>query len=200
MRSRKENIDPPVIILGGGANALSIARTLGKRSIKVYGIEVLYRAMPQVAEKIPGVRFIIAGRPIPGYSLPEPPLLKGSAKVDVIDEYIPNQLLGKLFMEATVVVCPYIDATQSGVVLTAYAFKRPVVATKIGGLPQYVKHEITGLIVDPNDHHQLAGALIRILENRDIRLKLENGIEDLASNDLNWDNIAKKTVAIYNQC
>ena len=103
-------------------------------------------------------------------------------------------------MAKCIVVCPYIDATQSGVVLTAYAFKRPVVATKIGGLPQYVKHEITGLIVDPNDHHQLAGALIRILENRDIRLKLENGIEDLASNDLNWDNIAKKTVAIYNQC
>ena len=112
---------------------------------------------------------------------------------------IPNQQLGKLFMEATVVVCPYIDATQSGVVLTAYAFKRPVVATKIGGLTQYVKHEITGLLVDPNDHYQLAEALIRILENRNLRMKLEEGIEDMAANDLNWDNIAKKTVAIYNQ-
>ena len=48
------------------------------------GIEVLYRAMPQVAEKIPGVRFIIAGRPISGYSLPAPPLLKGNAKVEVV--------------------------------------------------------------------------------------------------------------------
>ncbi|MFC1818593.1 glycosyltransferase family 4 protein [Thermodesulfobacteriota bacterium] len=163
------------------------------------GIEVLYSAMPKVAEKIPGVRFIIAGRPISGYSLPEPPLLKGDAKVEVIDEYIPNQQLGKLFMEATVVVCPYIDATQSGVVLTAYAFKRPVVATKIGGLPDYVKHEITGLIVDPNDDYQLAEALIRILKNRDFRLKLEKGIEDMASNVLKWDNIAENTVAIYNQ-
>jgi glycosyltransferase involved in cell wall biosynthesis len=102
-------------------------------------------------------------------------------------------------MEATLVVCPYIDATQSGVVLTAYAFKRPVVATKSGGLPQYVKNEITGLLIDPNDHHQLAEALIRILQNRDLRLKLEQGIEYMTSNDLNWDEITKNTVAIYNQ-
>jgi glycosyltransferase involved in cell wall biosynthesis len=156
--------------------------------------------MPLVAEKIPGVRLIVAGRPRPGYCLPEPPLLKGNTKVEVVDEYIRNHQLARMFMEATVVVCPYIDATQSGVVLTAYAFRRPVVATKTGGLPDYVKNEVTGLLIDPNDHYQLADALIRMLENRNLRMKLEEGIEYMAGKDFNWEEIAKKAVALYSQC
>jgi len=163
------------------------------------GIDILYRAMPKIAEKIPGVRFIIAGKKHPGYSMPELPLLKGNAKVEVIEEYILNHQLAKMFEEATVVVCPYIDATQSGVILTSYAFRRPVVATNTGGLPDYVKKEITGLLIDPNDHDQLADALIKILKNRNLRMKLEEGIEYMACKDLNWEEITKRAIAVYSQ-
>jgi len=61
--------------------------------------------------------------------------------------------------DAAVVVCPYRDASQSGVVLSAYAFQVPVVATTAGGLPEYVFPGKTGLLVPPGDASALVVAI-----------------------------------------
>ena len=76
------------------------------------GIEVLYDAAQRVAERIPDVRFVIAGKPQGNYSAP-PPALKHGGHVELIDDYISNARLAELFQLATVVACPYRDATQT---------------------------------------------------------------------------------------
>lgn len=50
-------------------------------------------------------------------------------------------------------------------ILEAMAVGRPVIATSVGGIPEFVTHDVTGLLVDPGNVSALAGAIRRVLEN-----------------------------------
>lgn|SRR5574337_272472 len=81
--------------------------------------------------------------------------------VRLVDRYVANEEVGLYFGAADLVVLPYISATQSGVVAMAYAFDRPVITTRVGGLPEMVTDGQTGLTVDPADPTALADAILR---------------------------------------
>jgi len=69
-------------------------------------------------------------------------------KVKWMDRYIPNDEVPRLFQNANLVVLPYLDATQSGVVPLAYEFDVPVVASDVGGLSEIVLHGETGYLFE----------------------------------------------------
>jgi glycosyltransferase involved in cell wall biosynthesis len=164
------------------------------------GLEVLYAAATDVAERVPGVRFVVAGRPAGDYELPTAPLLAHGAQVEVIREYIPNTRLAQLLASASVIVCPYIDATQSGVVLTAFAFEKPVVATRVGGLPEYITDGETGLLVAPRDSAALADALVQVLTNATLQERLRTGVSRLGRGGrLDWASAARATLEVYRE-
>jgi glycosyltransferase involved in cell wall biosynthesis len=163
------------------------------------GLGVLYDAAPLVASEVPGVRFVIAGRPIDGYKLPPPPLLPCGGTIDVFADYIGNQRAQALFQSARVVACPYLDATQSAVILTSYGFGKPVVATRVGGLPEYVRDGETGLLVGPGDARGLAAALIRILQDEHLRHSMRTGISVLERGPLAWRKSAASLVDLYRE-
>jgi glycosyltransferase involved in cell wall biosynthesis len=114
--------------------------------------------------------------------------------------YISNARLVQLLASALVVVCPYVDATQSGVVLTAFAFEKPVVATRVGGLPEYVQDGQTGLLIPPRDPVALAQALIQVLTTPVLENGLRNTIAQLGrSGRLDWARTAHDTLAVYKE-
>ena len=117
----------------------------------------------------------------------------------MIDTYIDNDLLAKLFQQATIVACPYIDATQSGVVLTAYGFGKPVIVTNTGGLPEYIWQEKTGFIVPPGDHQQLAKSICSILDSPETQQEIKSNIEEMKKVACNWKIVADKSVTIYSE-
>ncbi len=114
------------------------------------GLETLFQAAPLACKRLPGLRIIVAGNPVPGYRLPPAPDLPNGGELQIITGYIPNHTLAQLFQRAAVVVCPYTTATQSAVVLTAYAFGKPVIGTRVGGLPEYITDGETGVLVPPH--------------------------------------------------
>lgn len=162
------------------------------------GLEDLFEAIPLVSREIPEARFIVAGQPIPGYEIPPKP---GSGNVEMINTYISNADLARLFQQASIVVCPYRDATQSAVVLTAYAFDKPVIATNVGGLPEYVDGGRTGELVPPRNPAMLAGAILRMLRQLDrdpqARDAYRQAIRHKCQTDLSWETIADQTLAVY---
>lgn len=86
--------------------------------------------------------------------------------VRVVDKYIPNEEVGLYFSAANLVVLPYVSGTGSGVIQIAYGLERPVVATRIGSLPEVVEDGKTGYLVNPGDPRALADAVIRFFEEQ----------------------------------
>jgi glycosyltransferase involved in cell wall biosynthesis len=125
------------------------------------GLGTLLQAMPLALERIP-LHLLIVGefweekagyeRMIAEYRLTE--------HVTVIGRYVPNEELGLYFGAADVVVLPYESATQSGVVQTAYGYEKPVICTRVGGLPEVVFDGETGFLVPPGDAAALADAMV----------------------------------------
>lgn len=163
------------------------------------GIETLISVAPSIAMRVSGVRFIIAGKPVPNYSMPQTPELPRGGIFEVYPEYISNELLCSLFRRSTVVVLPYREASQSGVLLTAYAFQRPVVAHDVGGLAEFIENGETGVLVPGDDPHALADGIVDLLLNPDKRRQMSGRIAQKNMHELSWDRIAASTAGIYRE-
>jgi glycosyltransferase involved in cell wall biosynthesis len=161
------------------------------------GLDVFYDAATRIARRVPGITFVVAGRAVEGYTPPAPPDLEGAGTIDLRDRYVSNAEAASLFAQATVVVCPYRDATQSGVVLTAFGFGVPVVATNTGGLPEYVVPDRTGLLVPAGDAEALADSVCRILQDEAYRARLCATIVAARGDVLGWQQTADQVVAAY---
>lgn len=85
-------------------------------------------------------------------------------RVRVVDRYVGDDEVGSYFRAADVAVLPYVSATQSAVVLTAYSFERPVIVTRVGGLPDVVEDGVTGYVVPARAPEELARAMTRFFE------------------------------------
>jgi glycosyltransferase involved in cell wall biosynthesis len=81
--------------------------------------------------------------------------------VRIVDRYVPNEEVGLYFSAADLVILPYVSGTGSGIVQIAYGLEKPVVATRVGSLPEVVEDGRTGYLVDPGDPQALADAVLR---------------------------------------
>jgi len=86
--------------------------------------------------------------------------------VVVVDKYVPNEEIGNYFSATDLVVQPYISATGSGVIQTAFGFNKPVIATMVGSLPEMVEDGKTGFLVSPRDSDALAKAIVRFFREK----------------------------------
>lgn len=134
------------------------------------GLEYLVRAMPQVNAEFPEAKCIIAGR---GEDLQHyRQWMDDPAAFVIHNDWISDEHRSQLFANCSMVVLPYIEASQSGVIPLAYAFEKPVIATRIGGLPDMIEHGQTGLLVPPRDVEALAEAICQLLRDRTARIEM----------------------------
>ncbi len=127
------------------------------------GLQVLLDALPAVIRERPAAHLVVAGEFYDDESAYRT-RIQGSGlaeRVHLFADYVPQDEVAVFFSAADVVVQPYLTATQSGVVQTAYHFERPVIVTDVGGLAEVVPHESAGLVVPPNDSRALAEAVVR---------------------------------------
>jgi glycosyltransferase involved in cell wall biosynthesis len=140
-------------------------------------------------------RLVVAGT---GSDLePHRKRIASTAWVELIDRYIAATEVPALFRRATAAVLPYTDATQSGVSAMAFACSRPVIATRVGDVPDVVVDGRTGLIVPPRDGEALADAMERLLVDRQLRDCLATSAARFAKEKLSWPRIADMTQGAY---
>ena len=131
------------------------------------GLEYLIRAEPLITSKVPEAKIVIAGvgEDFERYRR----MMVHPEKFIVHNECVSDEKRAELFRRASVVVLPYIEASQSFIISIAYRFEKPVVATTVGGLPEMVDHGRTGYLVPPRDANALAEAIVPLLQNEDLR-------------------------------
>lgn len=161
------------------------------------GLRYLLEALPIVSEKIPEVKLIIAGR---GESLTNYfPHGYDSERFEVINDYVTDKDVVKLFQRATVTVLPYTEASQSGVAAISYGMGTPVIASNIGGLSEIVHHKKDGLLVRPGDSQALANAITAVLSDRKLQKQMQTAAMERCREDLSWSNIAAHTIQVYHK-
>lgn len=164
------------------------------RIIKYKGIEVLLNSMQIVLGKCFNAQLVIAGS---GDVTPYEDLMdKYRDNLDLHLGWIDDSQVADFFKDIDFVVLPYIHASQSGVIPLSYAFGKPVIATKIGGIPEQVEDGKTGILISPNSEVELGNAIARLLSNPDVLVKMKSNCYDYALHNT-WDTSAQKLIDAY---
>jgi glycosyltransferase involved in cell wall biosynthesis len=90
----------------------------------------------------------------------------------------------------------YVDGLPN-VALEAMASGKPLVATRVGGLPQLVRDGENGLLVEEKDAEALASAIVRLAHDPVLRLRLGTTAEEEIRSARNWDAVAAQFVDVY---
>jgi starch synthase len=159
------------------------------------GLEYLIRAEPLITARVPDARILIAGQ---GEDFSRYARMMVHPDRFIVDnKFISEDRAADYFHRASVVVLPYIEASQSGVIPMAYSAAKPVVATTVGGLPEIVEDARTGYLVTPRDAAQLADAVTRLLLDAPLRRQMgKNGKSKLEA-ECSSRVIAEKTLDVY---
>ena len=112
------------------------------------------------------------------------------------DRFIPDEEVGLLFSQATVVLLSYRDATQSGILMTAMAFGKPIVATDVGGISDVIQDGKTGKLVDLSTN-SIADAILELLENPRAALEIGLNAQRFATKEFCWRRIAEDMIIEY---
>lgn len=128
-------------------------------------IERLTEAWPLVLDTIPGARLVVVGRG-PQVDLIERLRDDYPRRVEHVP-YLPPAAVAERLDRATCLVLPSRSEGLGRVILEAFARGRPVIATRVGGIPDIVDDGKTGLLVEPGDTRQLAAALAALLSDRE---------------------------------
>jgi len=114
--------------------------------------------------------------------------------------YVPDEELPKFFGLADVFVLPSITAEAFGIVLLeAMASGRPVVTTRVGGIPEVVEGSGCGILVDPGDEQMLADAILLLLEDKGLREELGRRGREVAEDTYSWDVITERIEGVYRE-
>jgi glycosyltransferase involved in cell wall biosynthesis len=163
------------------------------------GIDLLLRALPELAQRVPDVRLIIAGDALD----PVDPLRALADHLGVADRvewrltFHSDPEIDSLMAEADLVVLPYRSrADASGVLASALGRGRPVVVSDVGNLGETVEGFGAGEVVPSEDVGALAAACVRLLTDADARERAVEGAL-AARKELTWDVAAALHEELY---
>jgi len=158
--------------------------------------------MPYIKEQIPEVRLMIVGEPMESYGAYKAVIDEQQIKNEVFEklDYVPNEDVALYFFAGDLIVLPYHEITQSGILQIAYAFGKPVVATDLGGFREAIENGQNGYLVPLNNIQLLAERCVEILADKEKQKRMGEYSRFLSDTRFAWDSIADKTIGVYRKC
>jgi glycosyltransferase involved in cell wall biosynthesis len=148
------------------------------------GLDLLLEALADT----PGVHAVVAGECYEDWA-PYNAIIERLAlqyRVHLFTDFIPTEQVRYFFGAADLVVQPYKTATQSGISQIAYHFDKPMVVTKVGGLPEIVTDGVSGYVVTP-EPGAIAAAVNDFFENNRAE-PLTKGVQE-EKKRFSWENL-----------
>jgi glycosyltransferase involved in cell wall biosynthesis len=172
------------------------------RFVERKGVEYLIRAMPDITAKVDS-ELVLVGTGDLEQELRDLARSLGVEQRVKFAGIISNEDLENRYRDADVFVLPSIvdskgDTEGLGVVLIeALAHDTPVVASKVGGIVDIVKHRETGMLVPEKDPSALAAAVVEVLKNEDLARRLAEDGKRFVKEKFDWDKLAGQLHEIY---
>ncbi len=157
------------------------------------GLDVLIKAFKILADNRQDVFLLIVGE---SYENPNKykrmmKMLGIEHRIKWIEEYVPNEEVPLYYTAADVVVLPYRSGTQSGVQHIAFAFEKPIVVTRVGGISEEIEAFGAGEIVPPQEPQKLAQAIEKVISNPYPYILGSRNAKNTIKFDVFWDNLKK---------
>jgi len=166
---------------------------------EVYGPTYLIRAIPTVLDVFPEARFHLIGD---GPQLDRCKELAGAYEIAFSIKWIPYQAHANIANHLAgwdLTVIPSLSESFGLAALESSAMLVPVVASNVGGLPDTVLHEKTGLLVEPQAPEQLADAIITLLKDEALRARMGRAGRQVVEREYDWEDILDRWVTTYEQ-
>jgi len=166
------------------------------------GLDQLIEALPRAASKIPNIMLLIAGRPwktqFAAYeSLIEKLNVKQFCRLHI--GFVPDQDVAAYYAAADVVALPYRRIYQSGVLLMAMSYSRPVIVSNLPGMTEIVRDGINGYVFTNGSTDALSDVLVRALKSdRERQIYSDHALQYITNNH-DWNQIGESTAALYRE-
>lgn len=175
------------------------------------GLDLLIEAMPSILAAVPDSHLLVVGEFF-GSPMPTVSRIKElglEQKITLHNQYVPNEDVALWFSASDVLVMPYRNATNSGIVQIGYNFATPSIVTNVGSLQEVVLDGKTGYVVQKAEENKsatnsskptqlsqdLANAIAKIFEKDNLKIFSENIIQERKK--YSWDNFANKLIEFY---
>ena len=140
------------------------------------------------------LRLVVAGSRHPTYEGVVGNPVLNDPRVLVHEGKVPIDKLQVYFHAGDVAVFPYRDALTSGAIITALGFGRPIIATRVGCIPELLGDSGAGELVPPGDIQAIRAAM-RDAQNWDLAARTQAA--HAVADGLGWDRIARQTMEAY---
>ena len=162
------------------------------------GPNVLIRAIPKIVKKVPNTLFIFVGKGKMRNELEKLANKLGIRNHVRFTGFVEECLKPFYYKSADIFCLPSVMSTESfGIVnLEAMACGIPIVASRIGGVPDVIKDGENGLLVPPKYVNSLASSIIYLLENEGVRRKMGKNAKEIVKN-FTWNKVAKMVRKLY---
>ena len=181
----------PLARLGGRDFILSVAKLEHRK-----GLDVLIRAFAELRPSHGSLALVILGNAGDAAERLRTLTKELGLGNDVFFfEAVPHEQVGAFFKTAKVVCLPSRSETFGLVLLEAGAFRRPVVATRVGGIPEVIEDGHTGLLVESDDPAGLAAALTRVLADAALARVMGERLFQRVETEFTW----KRSYAAYRE-
>lgn len=163
----------------------------------VKGIDVLIKGAKKVIDQRTNVKFIIGGDGTEAHTLKE---LTRELEIEENVHFLgfvnePSNLLNSIDINT---ITSYSESFPYAI-MEGGAFKKPIVASNVGGIGDLVIEGETGLLFKAGDHEGLASQLVRLVDDADLRKKLGENLYDSVSKNYSAESMANKHISIYKQ-
>ena len=161
------------------------------------GVDLLLTALASIVDRCPQARLVIAGDGPERSALEQQAAELGLGHRVEFTGWIAPAAVPALINTATLVVMPSRREALPLVALEAASMARPVVATRVGGLPEVVAHEQTGLLVAPEDSDALAEAIAFLLEHPETARRMGQAARRRAEEVFSWTRCVDAYETLY---
>ena len=167
------------------------------RLVEGKGVNRLIKALPIVRKEIPNATLVIAGG---GPLRAELQRLSHEMKLDACVKFI-GQLkeddVPQIIHMANAVVLPSLAEVFGVVLIEALSMEKPVVATRVGGICEVICEGETGILVEKECIDELAGAIVLLLSNRELALRMGKRGREIIKKQYDWKVVTRKILEVY---
>jgi glycosyltransferase involved in cell wall biosynthesis len=166
------------------------------------GQRYLVEAIPDLVKRFPNIKLLLVGPTREKkYKQSIINLIKSSKLEEhiLILESVPHDEIPNIFNVCDIYVQPSLEEGFCISVIEAMACGKPIIGTKTGAIPEFIKESEGGILIDPASPEHIYSAAVHLLSNSKIIMEMGRKARKYAEDNYSWEKVARNTLHLYRE-